>query len=273
MTTLVAPPERSRSRPSGSAIERAGRGSRSDRGGSDPASTSRIAVGNVNAVTYEPRTDSERSVIVYWWIGWAGRLVHAEEHDPAAQGGVLDRPSRSGCPTASTTTSAPIGQEVPPSLHPVRPGCTTTSAPTALATAARAGLRLHHDDRVRARRLEHREEEAADRPGAEDDRRLTGPRVRLVDAVHDAGQRLDERRRSPVEGASDSGNTASAGALTSGASAPWRKTPSARTFSQLAGRPARQGPQTPHFGSGSTTTRWPIASASPRATDARGRGR
>src|SRR5690349_19718687 len=55
-----------------------------------------------------------------------------------------------------------------------------------------------------------------------------------------------------ADGAIDSGKTESAGALTSGASAPSRKMPSARTFSQLAGRPARHGPQVPHFGSGST---------------------
>src|SRR5690349_20254802 len=50
-----------------------------------------------------------------------------------------------------------------------------------------------------------------------------------------------------ADGASDSGNTAWAGALTLVASAPSRKMPRARTFSQLAGRPARQGPHTPHF--------------------------
>ena len=60
-----------------------------------------------------------------------------------------------------------------------------------------------------------------------------------------------------VGGASDSGKTASAGAVTNRASAPSRKMPSARTFSQLAGRPARHGPHTPHFGSGSTVTRCP----------------
>ena len=60
-------------------------------------------------------------------------------------------------------------------------------------------------------------------------------------------------------GSSDRRNTALAGATTERASAPSRKIPSATAFSQLAGRPARHGPQTPHLGSGSTVTRWPTA--------------
>src|SRR5262245_44147434 len=48
-----------------------------------------------------------------------------------------------------------------------------------------------------------------------------------------------------------------AGAVTSSASAPSRCTPRATMFVQLAGRPARQESQAPHFGSGSQTTRSP----------------
>ncbi len=55
------------------------------------------------------------------------------------------------------------------------------------------GLWLDHDHRGRAGRLEHRQEQAADRPGAEDDRRLARPGIGLVHAVHDARERLDER--------------------------------------------------------------------------------
>ena len=51
------------------------------------------------------------------------------------------------------------------------------------------------------------------------------------------------------------------------ASAPSRKMPSATTFRQLAGRPARHGPHTPHFGSGSTITRWPTARPRDRCPD------
>jgi hypothetical protein len=60
-------------------------------------------------------------------------------------------------------------------------------------------------------------------------------------------------------GASDSGKDRVGRGPDQPASAPSRKIPSARTFSQLAGRPARHGPQMPHFGSGSTVTRWPTA--------------
>ena len=121
----------------------------------------------------------------------ACRLVHAEEHDPAAQCGMLDRRRHLGAHRVDDDIRS-VGQEVAPSRIQLV-GADDDIRPDRARDRCPPGLRLHHDDRVRARGLEHREEEAADRPGAEDDRRLAGPRIRLVDAVHDARQRLDER--------------------------------------------------------------------------------
>ncbi len=189
-TTLVAAPERSRSRPS---VSRSSGSTWVTIGSrfSAPFSTSRIAVGNVNAVTYDPRTVSERSVIVYWWIGGRACLVLPEEHDPPAERGVLDGGTELAADRVDDDVGA-VGEQLPTArLEVVRADDDIRSDGRGDRPAI--GLRLDHDHRPGACSLEHREEQAADRAGPEDDRRLAGPRVRLVHAVHDARERFDQR--------------------------------------------------------------------------------
>ena len=216
MTTFVAVPERSRSRPS--VTRSSGRtcvtiGS----SGSVPLSTSRIAAGNVKAVMYVPSTDSERSVIVYCCT--AGRAVwfipNSAMRPPSAACAIA---VPSWLPTASTRTSAPSGSHARRRTSSSS-GLTTRSAPTAVATATRVacgsttmtGLAPAALNIARKRQpIAPAPKMIADSPG----RGLalltlltTQARGSMSDAIAD-------------DGASDSGNVNSAGALISGARAP-----------------------------------------------------
>ena len=192
MTTLVAAPERSRSRPSASrssgrtwvTIGREGQDALLDH----PDRLGERVVRDVGP--HDGQRSGRDGVLVDRRIDVR---VLPEQDDPPAErrrsrrlSRTASRPHRRRCRRPPGRSSSRRGGELVRRQRVIRPDGLGDSSP---------GLgRLDDDDRRCAGGPEDGDEQAADRPGPEDDRRFTGPRVRPVGPVDDAGEGLDEGR-------------------------------------------------------------------------------